>query len=80
MTPDALNTAWQLQPVIKQDPTQMNSKGDVMKLRIVWRNPLPPRATKLLVRQILADTYGALYEVRSAYGVKVFELLEPGAA
>jgi hypothetical protein len=50
-----------------------------MKLQIVWRNPLPPLATKLLVKQILTDAYGALYEVRSAHDVKVFELLELGA-
>jgi len=51
-----------------------------MKLQIVWRNPLPPRATKLLVRQIVADAYGALYEIRSAQDVKLFELLARGAA
>jgi len=51
-----------------------------MKLQIVWRNPLPPGATKLLVRQIVADAYGALYEVRGAQDVKLFELLARGAA
>jgi len=50
-----------------------------MKLEIVWRNPMPPRALKLLVRQIIADAYGALYEVRSANDVKVFEILERAA-
>jgi len=51
-----------------------------MKLQIVWRNPQPPRATKLLVKQIVADAYGARYEVRSAHEIKVFELLERRAA
>jgi len=66
--------------VIEQVRRRMSSMGDIMKLQIVWRNPLPPRAMKLRVRQIVADAYGALYEVRSAHDVKVFEMLERGAA
>jgi hypothetical protein len=66
-------------PVIEQIRRRMSSMGDIMKLEIVWRNPMPPRAMKLLVRQIIADAYGALYEVRSANDVKVFEILERAA-
>ena len=51
-----------------------------MKLQLVWRNPQPPAVSRPLVRQIVADVYGALYEVRSAHEIKVFELLEPRAA
>ena len=51
-----------------------------MTLRVVWRNPQPPAVSKPLVRQIVADAYGAIYEVRSADEVKVFELLEHRAA
>ena len=51
-----------------------------MKLQIVWRNPHPPVLTKLLVKQIVADAYGALYEVRSRHQLKVFELISPRAA
>jgi len=51
-----------------------------MKLQIVWRNPHPPLLTKLLVKQIVADAYGALYEVRSRHQLQVFELISPPAA
>ena len=52
----------------------------VMKLQIIWRNPHPPVLTKPLVRQIAADAYGALYEVRSRHQMNVFELILPRAA
>jgi len=55
-------------------------KVGIMKLEIVWRNPQPPGTRKLLVKQIVADAYGALYAVRSAHEIKVFELLESRAA
>ena len=51
-----------------------------MKLQIVWRNPQPIRAGRVMIRQIIADAYGALYEVRSAREIKAFELLEYRAA
>ena len=51
-----------------------------MKLQIVWRNPQPLDATRLWVQQIVADAYGALYEVRGGREVKVFELLASRAA
>jgi len=53
---------------------------DIMKLQIIWRNPQPPRTKKVLVRQVVADPYGALYEVRSTDEVKLFEVLEYRAA
>ena len=51
-----------------------------MKLQIVWRNSQPPSVTQLSVKQIVADAYGALYEVRGGREVKVFELLASHAA
>jgi hypothetical protein len=51
-----------------------------MKLQIVWQNPQARKGSKVMVRQIVADAYGALYEVRSAHEIKVFELLEHRAA
>lgn len=51
-----------------------------MKLQVVWRNPQPPAVSKPLVRQIVTDAYGALYEVRTAHEIKVFELIEDRAA
>jgi len=58
----------------------MSRERDNEKLQIIWRNPLPPGATKLLVKRIVADEYGALYEVRGAHQLKVFEVLERRAA
>ena len=51
-----------------------------MKLQIIWRNPQPPGAPRLWVKQIVADDYGTLYEVRGGREVKVFELLASRAA
>jgi len=55
-------------------------KVGIMELQIVWRNPHPPGTRKLMVKRIVADAYGGLYEVRSAHEIKVFELLESRAA
>ena len=51
-----------------------------MTLRVVWRNPEPPVVSKPLVRRIIADARGALYEIRRAHEINVFELLEHRAA
>ena len=51
-----------------------------MKLQIVWRTLQPTRAGQVMIRQIVADAYGALYEVRGELEIKVFELLEYHAA
>lgn len=69
-----------IEEVLQAGSKAMRSNGDVMKLKIIWRNLYPPGAAKLVVKQILADAYGALYEVRSAHDVKVFELLGRHAA
>jgi hypothetical protein len=45
-----------------------------ISLHIAWRNPhsLPP--TELLIEQIAADEFGAVYSVRTSNEVKVFFL------
>jgi hypothetical protein len=72
--------AVQVPPVMSRFRTRPSWNGDIMKLQIIWRNPQPPRTKKVLVRQVVADAYGALYEVRSTDEVKLFEVLEYRAA
>jgi hypothetical protein len=51
-----------------------------MTLEIIWRNPASPQVTKRRIEQVVADAYGAVYEVRSGNETKVFELILRGAA
>ena len=44
-----------------------------MALQIVWQNP-QSRPRRTLVQQIVVDDHGALYAVRNADEVRVFEL------
>jgi len=46
-----------------------------MALQIVWRNPQSRPRCEPLVEQIVVDDHGALYAVRNADEVKVFELI-----
>ena len=51
-----------------------------MPLQIVWRNPQSFPKRQMLIEQIVVDDYGALYAVRNAEEINVFELILHRAA
>ena len=52
---------------------------DVMKLEIVWRNPLPLARVEHTVHKLSSDEFGAVYSVTNPDLTQEFELIQ-GAA
>jgi len=45
-----------------------------MALKIVWRNPDPPKKSEKRVEPVVVDELGAVYAVRTAESTAVFEV------
>ena len=52
---------------------------DVMKLEIVWHNPLQPARVEHTLQKISSDECGAIYSVTNSELTQEFELIQ-GAA
>ena len=52
---------------------------DLMKLEIVWRNPLQPARVEHKLQKISSDEQGAVYSVTNSELTQEFELIQ-GAA
>src|SRR5215467_290391 len=53
--------------------------GGFMTLKIVWRNPSPPRKAKKLIQPIVSDEFGSSYLVTTRSGMTTYEVIPGGA-
>jgi len=50
-----------------------------MALKIVWRNPSPPRKAKKSIHPIVSDEFGSSYVVTTRDGMTTYEVIPGGA-